>query len=139
MHRIRTETHSPCTRVTWRERAFVFAGIAFAGGVTGVGRPLGAGEEILAPVWLGALAWTVLASLAHVLWRGFRHGDWSGVTGGARDRGRFESTTGELAWNEGGRFESAGSSWLGGDTDREIFDPTYSFLQANIYHYRHDD
>ena len=23
------------------------------------------------------MTWTLLAALAHVLWRGFRHGDWS--------------------------------------------------------------
>ena len=138
MHKLSTKKHYPRPRITWRERAFVFAGIAVASGASGIGAPLGAGEEILAPVWLGALAWTVLASPAHALWRGFRHGDWSMVRGGARDRARFGSTTGELARDDGGRFEPAGSSWPGGDTDREIFDPTYSFLQANIYHYRHD-
>ena len=64
-------------RTTWRERAFVFGGIAVAGAISGIGVPLGAGEDILAPVWLAALGWTVLASPAHVLWRGFRLGDWS--------------------------------------------------------------
>ena len=139
MHRVQTKKHYPHTRITWRERAFVFTGIAGAGGTTALGVPLGAGEEILAPVWLGALGWTVLASLAHVLWRGFRHGDWSSVRGGARDGRRFESAASELAWDDGGPCQSLATSWLGGDTDREIFDPTYSFLQANIYHYRHDE
>lgn len=64
-------------RTTWRERAFVFGGIAVAGGVSGVGAPIGAGVEILAPVWLGAIGWTVLATIAHAFWRGLRRGDWS--------------------------------------------------------------
>lgn len=139
MDRVPIKKHSLRARITWRERAFVFAGIAGAGGASGIGVPLGAGEEFLAPVWLGALAWTVLASLAHALWRGFRHGDWSTMTGGVRDQGRCESAASGQAWDDGGRCESAASSWLGGDTDRETFDPAYSFLLGNIYHYRHDD
>ena len=43
----------------------------------GVAEGLGWSLESIGPVWLGALAWTFLASLAHVLWRGFRLGDWS--------------------------------------------------------------
>ena len=139
MHRVPTKKHYPRSRITWRERAFVFGGIAVAGGTSGIGMPLGAGEDILAPVWLGAIAWTVLASLAHALWRGFRHGDWSMVRGGARDQGQFESGASGRPWDGGGRCESPASSWLGGDTDRETFDPAYSFLLGNIYHYRHDD
>ena len=77
MHRVRTKRDNPRTRHTWRERAFVFGGIAVAGGATALGAPIGAGEDILAPVWLGAFAWTVLASIAHVLWRDLRRGDWS--------------------------------------------------------------
>ena len=35
------------------------------------------GEELLAPLWLAAIAWTVLASLALAIVAGLRHGDWS--------------------------------------------------------------
>ena len=77
MHKVPTKKHSSRTHTSWRERAFVFGGIAVAGAASGIGVPLGAGEDILAAVWLGGLGWTVLASLAHVLWRGFRLGDWS--------------------------------------------------------------
>ena len=31
--------------------------------------------------WIAAIAWTVLASLAAALWRGFRHRDWSAFRG----------------------------------------------------------
>ena len=37
---------------------------------------LGAGVEFVAFVWLAAIAWTVPASLAAALWRGFRRCDW---------------------------------------------------------------
>ena len=77
MHKVPTKKHYLRTRHTWRERAFVFGGMAVAGMASGIGAPLGAGEEILAPVWLGAIGWTVLATIAHAFWRGFRLGDWS--------------------------------------------------------------
>ena len=73
MYKVPTKNDYSRTRTTWRERAFVFGGIA----VAGVATTLEAGEEILGPVWLGAIGWTVVASLAHALWRGFRLGDWS--------------------------------------------------------------
>ena len=75
MHRVRTKKDYPRIRHTWRERAFVLAGIGVAGGASGIGAPLGAGEDILAPVWLAALGWTVLATIAHGLWRGIRRSD----------------------------------------------------------------
>ena len=61
--------------VTWRERAFVLGGIGVA--ATAVGGAAGEelGGDILAPVWLGAAAWTVAAIPANALWRGIRHGE----------------------------------------------------------------
>ena len=38
---------------------------------------LGAGAEAVGPLWMAAIAWTVLASLAGALDRGLRHRDWS--------------------------------------------------------------
>ena len=46
-------------------------GIAFAATVWGIG------EAVLAPLWLAAIAWTVLASFALALVAGLRRGDWS--------------------------------------------------------------
>jgi len=42
---------------------------------------LGAEAPIAAPLWLAAIAWTVLASFAGALLRGFRHGDWFAFRG----------------------------------------------------------
>ncbi|MDE0230372.1 MAG: hypothetical protein OXJ62_16100 [Spirochaetaceae bacterium] len=56
-----------------RERAVVLGppGLATAAAFFGLS------EDILAPVWLAAIAWTVIASLALALRAGLRHGDWS--------------------------------------------------------------
>ena len=46
--------------------ALLFTVFAFT---TGVG--------FIRSVWFGAALWSFLTALACVLWRGFRHGDWS--------------------------------------------------------------
>ncbi len=77
MHTVPTARDSSGTTVTWGERLFVFAGIGVAAAVTAISPALGAGLEPVGLVWFVAIVWTVLANLAHVLWRGFRLGDWS--------------------------------------------------------------
>ena len=64
-------------RPTRRERAFVLAGPGLAALVTAVSLTLDAGTDHIGPLWLAALGWTVLASLAAALGRGLLHGDWS--------------------------------------------------------------
>ena len=77
MHKVPTKRDSRRTRYTWREYAFVFAGIAAAAAVTAISLALGAGLARVGPVWAAAVGWSVLASVANVLWRGIRRGDWS--------------------------------------------------------------
>ena len=72
----RTSTDSR-SRTTWRERLFVLGGLALAALCTAASLALGAGAEAIGPLWMAAIAWTVLASLAGALRRGFRHRDWS--------------------------------------------------------------
>ena len=60
-----------------RERAFVLGGPGLALLYTAASLALGAGAEAIGPLWMAAIAWTVLASTAHVLWLGVRHRDWS--------------------------------------------------------------
>ena len=72
----RTSTHSR-PRTTGAERLFVLGGLALAALYTAASLVLGSGVEHIGPLWLAAVAWTVLASVAHVLWLGLRHGDWS--------------------------------------------------------------
>ena len=55
----------------------MFAGIGIAVAVTAASVALGAGLEPVGPVWAAAVVWSVVASAANVLWRGFCHGDWS--------------------------------------------------------------
>ena len=64
-------------RSTWRERLFVLGGFAVAALYTAASLALGAGAEAIGPLWMAAVAWTVLASLAAALWQGIRHRDWS--------------------------------------------------------------
>ena len=42
---------------------------------------LDAGAEHIGRLWMAAIAWTVVASLAGALSRGFRHRDWSAFSG----------------------------------------------------------
>ena len=58
-------------------RTLVLAGAALALLFTAFSLARGTGIGFLRGVWLGAALWTFLAALAHVLWRGFRHRDWS--------------------------------------------------------------
>ena len=68
-------------RTIWRARASVLGGLALAAVYTAVVLVLDAGEEHIGLLWIAALAWTAVASLAGALWRGFRHRDWSAFTG----------------------------------------------------------
>ena len=75
MNRVRINKDYLRTRHTWRECAFVFAGVGVAGSSNrDLDARLGCGPGAsLGPVWLGALAWTFLATTcAHALWRGVR-------------------------------------------------------------------
>ena len=71
----------PARRTTWRARSFVLGGLALSAVYTAASHALGAGAEHIGPLWMTAIAWTVAASLAGALWRGFRHGDWSAFSG----------------------------------------------------------
>ena len=64
-------------RTTWRERAFVLGGLGLAALYAAGSLALGTGAEAIGPLWMAAIAWTVVAAIAHVLWLGLVHGDWS--------------------------------------------------------------
>ena len=86
-------------RRVWRERVIVLG--PFAGTV--LAAALGVAEHILAPLWLGAIAWTVLASLVLALRSGFRRGDGSPFTNDhsepdREDEEEFDSRTGAYHW-----------------------------------------
>ena len=68
--------HAP-RRITWRDRAFVLGGLAFAAVYTTAALALGAGAKHIGLLWMGAITWAFAAGLAGALWRGFRHRDWS--------------------------------------------------------------
>ena len=71
-------------------------------------------RPFLRGVWLVAALWTFFAALAHVLWRGFRYGDWSAFgryevpTGDDGERFDWATKTGRYAWRRD--LEDAGAS-----------------------------
>ena len=71
----------PRRRSTWRERLFVLGGFAVAALWTAGSLMLDAGADAIGPLWMGAIGWTVVASLAGALNRGLRHRDWSAFGG----------------------------------------------------------
>ena len=86
-------------RRTWGERLVVLGPPGLALVVT---LP-GAEADVLAPLWLAALAWTVFSSLWCALRRGLAHGDWSAFRGyrHAGDREEeldLDTRTGGYAW-----------------------------------------
>ena len=82
-------------RTTWREGLFVLAGLALAMLFTASSLVFDAGAVWIGPLWLAAIAWTVLASLAGALRRGFRHHNWSAFGRHDLDRGRED----EIDWS----------------------------------------
>ena len=99
---------------SWRARAFVLCGLAFALAVTVFSVTTGTGVRFLGGVWFWAAVWTVLAALACALWQGFRHGDWSTF-------GRYE-----LPEDSGERFDWATRTgryaWLRDAENRDLND-----------------
>ena len=78
------------SRSTWREHLFVLGGFALAALYTAASLAAGSGAEAIGPLWMAAIAWTVPASLAVALRRGFRDRDWSAFRGYALPDGRDE-------------------------------------------------
>ena len=81
------------------ERAAVLAPLGIALAATAAGTP----NDVLAPLWIGALASTVLTSLALALLAGLRRGDWSAFRTyrHAEDREEemdLDTRTGGYAW-----------------------------------------
>ena len=68
-------------RSTWRERVFVLGGLALAVPVTVVSLLLGVDGAAIGFVWMIAVAWTAIASLAAALRYGLVHGDRSAFGG----------------------------------------------------------
>jgi len=101
---------SPDSRTARRAPVLVLGPLALAVLATGAS----ADTAVLAPLWLAAVAWTVLASLAGALGRGFRHGDWS-----AFGRFQFPEDDGEADEfaSRTGRYQ-----WLGDHEDHLLHD-----------------
>ena len=99
----RTSTARPQRRTTWRERLFVLGGFALAALYTAASLAAGSGTEAIGALWMAAIAWTAMASLAAALWQGFRHRDWSAfrryrLPDGREDRFDWGTKTGAYAY-----------------------------------------
>ena len=65
------------SRITKVERMIVLGGFAAAAAWTVIALLAGVGTAAIGALWLAAIAWTIVTSLALALRRGLRHGDWS--------------------------------------------------------------
>ena len=83
--------------------AFVLAGPALALLFTAFSLGCGTGARLLGGVWFAAALWSFVTALSCVLWRGFRHGDWSAfgryeLPDGDGERFDWATRTGRYAW-----------------------------------------
>ncbi|MCY4384062.1 MAG: hypothetical protein OXE44_13020 [Nitrospinae bacterium] len=84
-------------------RSLVLAGPAFALFFTVFCLMSGTCLGFIRDVWVGAALWSFLSALSCVLWRGFRHGDWSALKryelpDGRGERFDWATKTGRYAW-----------------------------------------
>ena len=84
-------------------RALVLAGPALALLFTVFTFATGTGARLLGGVWFAAALWSFVTALSCVLWRGFRHGDWSAfgryeLPDGDGERFDWATRTGRYAW-----------------------------------------
>ena len=82
----RLPRRNPPPRRSRRERVLVLGPL----GLAGTAASCGVAGEILAPLCLAALAWTLLASLGLALLAGLRRGDWSAFRDCDREEDREE-------------------------------------------------
>ena len=85
------------------ERLFVLAGPGLALLATILSLVAGSGLRLLWAVWACAALWSLLTALSCVLWRGFRHGDWTAfaryeLPDGREERFEWSTRTGRYAW-----------------------------------------
>ena len=85
-------------------RALVLAGPGLALLATILSLSAGSGLRLpLGAVWFCAALWCLLTALSCVLWRGFRHGDWTAfnrypLPDGREERFEWASRTGRYGW-----------------------------------------
>ena len=85
------------------EKTLVLAGPSLALLTTILSLATGSGLRLLGVVWFCAALWSLLTALPCVLWRGFRHGDWTAFSryelpDGREERFEWASRTGRYDW-----------------------------------------
>ena len=84
-------------------RLLVLAGLGLALLATILLLAAGSGFRYLGAVWACSALWSLLTGLWCVLWRGFRHGDWTAfhryeLPDGKEEDFEWSSRTGRYAW-----------------------------------------
>ena len=84
-------------------RALVLAGLGLALLATILSLAAGIGLRHLWAVWACAALWSFLTALLCVLWRGFRHGDWTAfhryeLPDGKEEDFEWSARTGRYTW-----------------------------------------
>ena len=84
-------------------RLLVLAGLGLALLATILSLAAGIGLRHLGAIWACASLWSLLTALSCVLWRGFRHGDWSAfhryeLSDGRDEDFEWSARTGRYAW-----------------------------------------
>ena len=84
-------------------RALILAGPGTALLATILSLAAGSGLRLLGAVWACAALWCLFTALSCVLWRGFRHGDWTAfnryrLPDGREERFEWSTRTGRHAW-----------------------------------------
>jgi len=114
-----TRTPRHASRPTPAERAVVLGGFALAALCTALFALSDTGMETAGALWLAAVAWAVVSSLALALRRGLRHGDWSAfgryrLPDDSDDRADWVGRTGAYAYlrHEEDRLLHEDDDWL---------------------------
>ena len=94
-------------------RLLVLAGPALALLATILLLAAGSGLRPLGFVWVCAALWCLLTALSCVLWRGFRHGDWTAfhrheLPDGREEDFEWSARTGRYAWRRDAEEELFG-------------------------------
>ena len=115
-------------KTSWAEYLFILGGLGIAAAATATALILGTGLQLIGPLWMAAIAWTGVAQTAHVLWLGFRHGDWS-----AFGRYEFPDNAELIDWTTG----SGSYAWMRIADEHERLMRDDGHLSCHLHNHDH--
>ena len=118
-------------KTTWAEYLFILGGLGIGAAATAAALILGTGLQLIEPLWMAGITWTVVAQAVHVLWLGFRHGDWS-----AFGRYEFPDNAELIDWTT----ESGSYAWMrvGEEHERLMREDCHLSCDLNCDLHNHD-